>query len=247
MLNGCGANKGIIEKVSLSSTKESGAVWVEMVADLRQAGFQLPEVTLPIQNPKNQTQNIGTISLSALQIKARVNSSELINIPSGDGSKLPNGSVVPVVLEGGAIPIGIPVSGSKSMIYFSLNDKQIMLGVAATLLKEDKLNYPTNIFFPFQISEKLKGLGGFFLGETQGIGVFALASLPDLSSTTVSTAVMASNASVERLSRVSQMVSADSSIGKLPEIKLRDEKVTNSKLKRLLRTSQYYSGQLQMD
>jgi len=93
-----------------------------------------------------------------------------------------------------------------------------MLGVAVSILKEDTLNLPLSIFLPFTISPEIRGTGGFFLGEKQGVAVFALRE--SMAAPTLSATSRTSLASTSARGR----------------IEVRQEPLTNSKIRRLQKT-----------
>jgi hypothetical protein len=244
MTQGCGLGRGIVEKVSLNSKQEGKEVWVEMVADLRQGGFQLPAATLPLKDPKNPSRVLGEIVTNQYSVTTRVNATEIVKVPIGDGSKLPNGALLPIKLDGNAVPVAIPVFKSKSQVYFAANGSQIMLGVAISILKEEKLNLPLNLFFPFSVSPKLQGTAGFFLGDPQGIGIFALSDQAAVDSP--SSDVTIASAKVEKSLSAARVVELTRSVAS-PRIRVMSEPITARKLNQLGRTSQYYEGVLSLD
>lgn len=226
---GCGLGKGVVEKVSVATTQEGELVYVDLKADLKKAGFTLPPLTLPLVDPKRPERKLGEIVTNGYTIQVRVNANEVVKFPVADGSKLPNGDAVPVSLSGGQVPIAIPVLGSNSRVYFAMNSNQIMIGTAVTILKEDRLNLPVNLFFPFTANAQITGTAGFFLGALQGIGVFALYEKP-----AVTTSAMA------RIATATSTVEA-------PRISIRSEAVSNAKIRRLERTANSLSGELSLD
>ena len=245
-LPGCGG-KGLVTNVTLTSSPRGAETWVEMKADLRQQGFTLPSVTLPLQDPKDASRVLGELVTTSGSIAVRVDASEVVKAPILDGSKLPSGAAIPISLDAGAVPVAIAVANSKSRVYFAANGKQILLGIALSILKEDRLNLPINIFFPFQMSAALSGTGGFFLGDTQGLAVFALAEFaPAGVAAPVSIAsVGASSARVSSLALTSARILENTAPA--PRIHVVEEPVTTSKLNRLQRVSRYYSGEVRID
>lgn len=218
-LMGCGGGKGAISNVKFENAVVNNEVYLGMDATLASGGLVLPNVTLPLYNPNNPSQVLGEIQTNGRHIIVKVNATQALKLPGlADGAKLPNGAAIPLVLPQGLNAVAIPAFNSSSLVYVAVNGGQIMLGVAVSILKEDTLNLPLSIFLPFTISPEIRGTGGFFLGEKQGVAVFALResiAAPTLSATS-------------RTSLVSTSTRG--------RIEVRQESLTNSKVRRLQKT-----------
>lgn len=182
ILTGCGAGNKIISHIEFDQEVVADDLLVEMDATLAPGGIVLPQVVLPVYHPRNPSRKLGEVETDGLHIILRMNASEALRLPDlADGNRLPNGANLPLVLPSGMNPIGIPVFNSNSRVYLAVNGNQLLAGVAVTIAKEDRLNLPLGIFRPFAINSEIHGTGGFFLGEKQGVAVFALrekASIP---------------------------------------------------------------------
>lgn len=174
-LMGCGAGKGVISNAVFTSATQGSDLMLGLDATMASGGLVLPNVTLPLYNPKNPSQVLGMVQTNGAHIIVEVNATQALQLPElADGTKLPNGAALPLTLPAGLNPIAIPVFNSNSLVYLAVTGQQVMLGVAVSILKEDRLNLPLSIFLPFTISKEVHGTGGFFLGEKQGVGVFAI-------------------------------------------------------------------------
>lgn len=219
LLMGCGGGKGVVSDVKFDSSLINGEQYLGLDATLASGGLVLPAMTLPLINPRNPSETLGEIETNGQHIIARVNASRALNLPSmADGTRLPNGAAIPLILPAGLNPVAIPAFNSNSLVYIAVRGKQIMLGVAVTLLKQDTLKLPLNIFLPFTISPEIHGTGGFFLGDKQGVAVFALRE-------SIAAPAMAP------ASRISLAGTAD--VGR---IEVDQEPVTYSKIRRLQKT-----------
>ncbi len=242
-LMGCGANgKGVISNVAFSNSITNNELYVGLDATMASGGLVLPNVTLPLYNPKNPAQTLGTIQTNGTHIIVAVNATQALKLPGlVDGTKLPSGAAIPLVLPAGLTPVAIPAFNSNSLVYVAVSGQQIMLGVAVSILKQDGLNLPLNVFLPFKINAEISGTGGFFLGATQGVAVFALRE-PAAAPPTATIAKFASLASPAKASLTMQSIrsaagATASGTGELAgRIEVKVEPLTNSKIRRLQRT-----------
>jgi hypothetical protein len=174
-MTGCGAGSKVVTDVQFSNEVIGADLYAGIDATLAPGSIVLPNVKLPLYNPKNPSQVLGEIETNGLHIIAHVNASQALKLPDlADGSTLPSGAAIPLNLPAGLKPIAIPAFNSNSLVYVAINGNQIMVGVAVSILKEDSLKLPLNLFLPFTISREITGTAGFFLGDKQGVAVFAL-------------------------------------------------------------------------
>lgn len=247
---GCGAGNGIISNVAFTNSVINGDLSVGIDATMSAGGLVLPDVALPIYNPQNPSQLLGELQTSGAHIIVQLDATQALKLPGMiDGTKLPSGSAIPVSLPQGMSPIAIPVFNSNSLVYLAVNGQEVMLGVAVSILKEDNLNLPLNVFLPFTISPEIHGIGGFFLGAKQGVAVFAInqpGALPAVTPSVTSAPTIASTI----LSKFSSLGSAQSG-GIVPlaatsaatsvsapaaPIQVISAPLTSSKIRRLQRT-----------
>ncbi len=172
---GCGAGSKVVTNVAFTDQVVGGDLYAGIDATLAPGSITLPAATLPLFNPKNPSQILGHIETNGLHIIVDVNTSAALKLPNlADGTHLPSGSAIPLILPAGLVPIGIPAFNSNSQVYVALNGTQIMIGVAVTLAQNTNLNLPIDLFLPFTISQQITGTAGFFLGAKQGVAVFAM-------------------------------------------------------------------------
>lgn len=224
-LAGCGAGSKVVTGVAFTDEVVAGDWIAGIDATLALGGVSLPSAKFPLYNPKNPSQVLGGIETRGDHVLVEVNATEALNLPDlADGSRLPNGDSIPLQFPSGLTPIGIPAFNSNSRVYVAIHGKQIMIGVAISILKEDSLKIPLSLFLPFSIagSTPISGMGGFYLGEKQGVAVFALKD----SSQAAANPAFARATSSASTSR----------------IEIRDEAITRSKLKKFQRARDRMRG-----
>lgn len=229
-LTGCGAGSKVVTNVTFSDEVQNGDLYAGIDATLAPGSIVLPAATLPLYNPKNPSQVLGQIETNGLHVIARVNASQALNLPDlADGTKLPSGAPIPLVLPSGLKPIGIPAFNSNSLVYLAINGNQILVGVAVSILKEDRLNLPVNLFLPFAISNQISGTAGFFLGEKQGVAVFALKDSPAVPVATTGVTLAGAPTGAKTLAAASASRAMPEMIGR---IEVQNDEITSSTLKR---------------
>jgi hypothetical protein len=188
----------------------------------------------PLINPNNPSVTLGELETNGLHILVKVNATAALKIPNlGDGTKLPNGSGIPLILPAGMTVIGIPVMNSNSMVYVGISGQQILVGAAISIAKVDGLKLPLSLFLPFNISPEISGTAGFFLGDKQGVAVFALRE-PKAAPTTIAPKALAgADSSSQSMSLASAMAAAR---GRSPEsfgrIEVRNDPIKMSTVKK---------------
>jgi hypothetical protein len=187
-LNGCGSGGQIVQSLDFSASQDSGHLLAGFDAKVNLDQGLLPDAKLPIYNPKNPVQLLGYIETNPDgTVSIRVDVTEATKLQTTDGTLLPNGRMIPITLPAGVEPIGIPVINSNSKVYVAVGSQNIMAGVAVTLLADNGStstdwirilqSLPTNIFYPFQVNQNLKGTAGLFTGDKVGVGVFAVQTI----------------------------------------------------------------------
>ncbi len=236
-MTGCGMGKKVVSNVKVENQVIGNDLYVNLDATLTSGALYLPNVKLPLYNPKNPSQVLGEIETNGLKITARVNATAALKLPDlADGTKLPGGTAIPLALPQGLAPIGIPVFNSNSMVYLAVSGQQIMVGVAISIVKEDRLKLPLNIFLPFSISSEISGTAGFFLGEKQGVAVFALREGKAAAATIMAAApAAASDASFKSL-RSASGTRMNSAVAEAGRIGIHEEAISGSKVRRLENT-----------
>lgn len=186
-MSGCGAGSKLVKSLSFAAGDEGGHLMAGFDAKVELGMGALPEVKLPIYDPKSPARFLGYLETHFDGgISVRVDVTEAAKIKTTDGSLLPNGREIPLVLPAGVTPLAIPVINSNSKVYLAVGSQNIMAGVAVTLLADTSTgsadwlrmlqSLPANIFYPFQIASDIKGTAGIFTGGKVGVGVFAIKS-----------------------------------------------------------------------
>ncbi len=228
---GCGAGTKVLDGIQIKTSEVNNELYAEMSATLSSGPLSLPPMVFPLIDPKNPSREYGQIAVSGKSIGVKLNVSQALRFPVVDGSVLPNGTAIPIILPAGLSSIGIPAFNSNSRVYVAVSSAgQIMVGVAIGILKEDSLNLPINIFVPFA-SGNIQATAGFYMGSTQGVGVFALY---DNKAASGSIARLASAAAPASLSAAS--LSAFSALPGGGKMSIKQDSITNSKVKRLQKT-----------
>ncbi len=221
-LMGCGAGSKVVTNVAFTDQVIGGDLYAGIDATLAPGSLSLPAATLPLYNPNNPSQILGQIQTNGLHILVDVNTTAALKLPGlVDGTKLPSGSAIPLVLPAGLKPIGIPAFNSNSIVYVALNGNQVLVGVAVTLASNTNLNLPLDLFLPFTINAQIKGTAGFFLGTKQGVAVFALKD-----AATVPTAI---GGSTKALAASAAVRSSPERVGK---IEVRNDRISRSTLRK---------------
>lgn len=183
-LSSCG--QPLVRNLQFVAQEEGGSTIAGFDTMVSIGSGALPDAKLPIYDPKAPSKFLGYVEThSDGAISLRVNLSEATKIHFTNDVLLPNGRELPVVLPHGVRPIAIPVINSNSKVYIAVGQKNIMAGLAVTLVADtakspDWMNvlksFPSNIFYPFNISPAVKGTAGLFMGEKIGVSVFAVKS-----------------------------------------------------------------------
>ncbi len=187
-MSGCGMGKKLVKSLQFAAGDENGHLLAGFDAKVEMGMGALPDVKLPIYDPKNPAKFLGYVeTLYDGTISVRIDVTSAAKVRVTDGTKLPNGREIPVALPPEVVPIAIPVINSSSKVYLAVGAQNIMAGVAVTLLADTSTgnsewlrilrSLPTNIFYPYQIDANLKGAAGLFTGEKVGVGVFAVKGL----------------------------------------------------------------------
>lgn len=183
-LSSCG--QSLVKNLQFVAQDEGGSFVAGFDTVVSIGSGALPDAKLPIYDPKAPANFLGYVETHANgQISLRVNLSQATKLKYANDAFLPNGRELPIVLPTGVHPIAIPVINSNSKVYVAVGQKNIMAGLAVTLVADtakssDWMNvlksFASNIFYPFNISPVVKGTAGLFMGEKIGVSVFAVKS-----------------------------------------------------------------------
>ncbi|MBS1962801.1 MAG: hypothetical protein JST04_11330 [Bdellovibrionales bacterium] len=187
-LNGCGSGTQIVKSLEFKAEQDNGDLVAGFDAKVTLGQGSLPDAKLPIYNPNSPAQFLGYIETNpdgTLSVRVDVTTAAKVQVT--DGTLLPNGREIPIVLPAGVTPIAIPVINSNSKVYLAVGSQNIMAGVAVTLIADAGSSstdwirilqsLPANLFYPFNLATDLKGTAGVFTGDKVGVGVFAVKTL----------------------------------------------------------------------
>src|SRR5690606_15285571 len=112
-LSGCGIGKNLVKDLKFAAATEGGHLVAGFDTRVEMGDGALPEVKLPIYNPKSPAQFLGYVETHYDGgISVRVDVTEAAKLKVTDGNLLPNGREIPVTLPSGVEAIGIPVINS---------------------------------------------------------------------------------------------------------------------------------------
>ena len=185
VFHACGKNSQnqIVKDIVLQSSIRDEDIWVSLSASFMVGNLSFTAITMPIRNPKNPDVTYGEISfLPTLtpgfnEIKLSLNLSDVAKIQGGASPTIPNGTPIPIGGIGQVPVIEILIPGTNVKIYFALDQKTVLLGVAAAIKEFDVLSGyigGANIFLGFNIQGVLGSAGLFTSRESgkSGIGLF---------------------------------------------------------------------------
>lgn len=230
---GCGMGSQVLSGIKVETKEIGSELYAEMSASLASGPLSLPPMVFPLYDPNNPSREYGQIEVNGKAIMVRLNVSQALKFPVVDGSTLPNGTSIPIALPAGLKSIGIPAFNSNSRVYVAASTSgQIMIGVAIGILKEDALKLPINLFLPFSAGD-VQATAGFYMGDTQGVAVFALYQKSGAPSASIAKAAAIALPQGAALSAFSDLPMKASGGGKMS---IKRESITNSKVRRLQKT-----------
>ncbi len=179
----CGSGS-IIQDVKVRAYTEGEELYGELKAQIQSGQLQIPSFTLPILDPRDPSQVLGSIGTRPVlgggsELELDVNVSRAAKLQGADGRTLPNGIAIPIGVPGDVPVVGLS-AGSRSRVYLAFGEGVAMLGVAVTIREFDgivqKVPIPLNLFPKFKTKEGIEGVAGIFTspvpGES-GIAIFA--------------------------------------------------------------------------
>jgi hypothetical protein len=179
----------MVTGVTISTVDHSGDQYAQLDIQFLTNGIQLPTISLPVYDPRNPGVTYGQLELdqasSAVgEVKVGVDLSVVAKLPAGPAT-LPNGTVVPVLVNSQTRLLSIPIPTTRFVLYlaFQLNALQpgqspvAMIGVALPFTQLDSVGSAignADLFIPFGI-QGVTGSAGVFGGKTSGtsgVGIF---------------------------------------------------------------------------
>ncbi|HAR42867.1 MAG TPA: hypothetical protein DCS07_09605 [Bdellovibrionales bacterium] len=187
--SGCGKDQGqsLVQGVQISTHQESEDVYLALTTQLNTGATQFVALNVSIADPKYPGEFFGSLGLKqafngTAELTLDLNVSKLANHQFSIGSKLPNGTDIPVGGLGNVPVIGIPIGDNGSRIYFAYGTGVAMVGAAIVIGEFNGLGGyvgNANIFPMFDFGHGVRGLGGVFAGQQKnqsGVAVFVDAS-----------------------------------------------------------------------
>jgi hypothetical protein len=181
---GCGkqGQGGLAKSVQIRTYTQDGDIWGEVVANFETGGLTFPALTLPIFDPKVPGVSYGTVSFRPIlsggtELVVAVNISDIANVQNVM-TTLPNGTPIPVGGLSQCTTVGLPVGGTKTIVYVALGEGCAMVGVALAIKELDNVGQhvglPLNFFPAFDFGNGVRGIAGVFTGTTSGSSGIAL-------------------------------------------------------------------------
>ena len=188
LLTGCGSGS-IVQSLKVDSEVDANNdTLVSLETNLNLGSLQFPALSLPVLNPKNSSEQIGSVSLSRSTsgfntVTLEANASKILAGDIQASGKLPNGNSIPLTTTGGVATINL---SSSSRLYLG-GGSQPFIGFAIVISQFDALgSYVSgySLFLNLAQSLGLNGVAGVFSGGKgqNGIGLFV--SIPNVASPT---------------------------------------------------------------
>jgi hypothetical protein len=207
----CGKNRPkTIKDIKVNSYYENSDVFISVDAKLNFGAMQLPQISLPIINPKGGG-NLGHIEMGLVAggdnyLKLAFNLSSVTPLQAV-GAKLPNGGTLPLIAHNKVVEINI--GRSKSIkLYISFVDGAYALGVAVPIKSFDGIGSTvgtTSVFPIFNINQVIGAVGVFTSSQSgkNGFGLFTDLTnvIDDLMKRDIRSDVNGNKRSVSRRSR----------------------------------------------
>jgi hypothetical protein len=180
-MTACGKDNLIRSVSGETKILDNGNAVVEVKSVWDTGNVRVPAIDLPIPNPEDTSQTIGSLSLKEVfptgaEVTIGLDLTVLADLDS-DNALLPNGTSIPIGGLGDTPIIGIPVADTAAKAYFALGSGIALLGFAVPFKEFDEIGRNTgrsNLFLPFDFGS-VRGTGGMFCspnpGKT-GLGLF---------------------------------------------------------------------------
>ena len=142
---------------------------------LKTGNLRMPSFEIPIYDSYPGGRAIGSIGMrdalsAGTQLQVQVNLGAIGGINAENGSRLPNGRPIPVVLTPGTAAVALPIRGN-SKLYFAFSETQALLGTALVIPEFDNLSGnigAIDLYFPFEDASGLRGVAGLFSSDRPG-------------------------------------------------------------------------------
>ncbi len=177
IVTSCGSSSSYVRDLQVSSTTDAGEVFVSLEAELGIGNISISDITLPIIVPRSGKE-IGSVSMytnmqAQTKLEVELNVSAIANV-NAIVAKLPNGNVLPLIRENGAIVI--PIDGGKANVYLAFSDGVAALGVTVQIKGLDSTGSSVgnaSVFPTFKFGDVL-GSAGLYTSRVSGQNGFGL-------------------------------------------------------------------------
>jgi len=176
-LTACGkaGSNAFVSGAQFLTEEENGEIYGDLKVRLNTGNVLLPAFDIPILNTSVPGAIYGAVSMrdalpSGTQLGIRVNLSQISGLDGADGSLLPNGRAIPVVMAGGARPIAVSIQ-DQTRIYLGFQKDAALFGAAVVIREFDKIAQSVgaiDVFFPFQGENGIRGAAGLFSSAQSG-------------------------------------------------------------------------------
>lgn len=189
-LTGCGKGGGLggmVEDVQVSTIERDGQLYGQLTATLNTGAMMIAGLDVPIVNPKQPGKILGHVSINSnfcgqsfcggSVLKVDMNISAISNGGPLDHT-LPNGAPVPIGnIEQGAV-VALPIGHTGARLYVGMGKNVALVGFALPFKQFDSIGQyvpGVNLWQPFDLGEKGRGIVGIFTGMQpgqSGLGLF---------------------------------------------------------------------------
>lgn len=164
-----------VKGANLTTSQQNGQDYVQLSTKLNTGSVTLISASLPVYNPHNPSEQIGSVMVNGSELDVNLNLSAVLSLPDQTSAGLlPNGTAIPVAGVGAQNWISLAVAGGKSRVYlnFDVQNNKAALG-AAVNIDQLSVGVPAALLIPFSFTN-LTGVAGVYTGASQGQSGFAV-------------------------------------------------------------------------
>lgn len=182
LLSACGNPSKLVTGAALSLSGTGEQTMANVSVDVNTSGLNLPAFQLPILNPKQAYELLGSLSASPIsqgsRITVSVNLNAVSKIQDLDGHYLPNGFPVPMAGLSNIPIVGIPIGNTGSVVYVAIDQKNLIVGSAIGIKEFSTVSQYVgglNFFPSFTLANGVKGVAGIYTSQVSsknGIAFF---------------------------------------------------------------------------
>jgi hypothetical protein len=174
-MTACSGGGSFVKGANLTTSQQNGQDYVKLSTQLNAGSIVILPVALPVYNPHNPSEQIGSISVSGSELDVNLNLSAVLSLPDDTvNGTLPNGTTIPVAGVSSQNWISLPVANGKSIVYlnFDVQNKKVALG-AAVSIDQLSIGIPAALLVPFSFTG-VSGVAGVYTGVSKGQSGFAV-------------------------------------------------------------------------